>query len=129
MPPAASAMVGEFSLKKDRSKLIKSFIENAIIQGTATYEGDYKRGNKASNRLFEIIKIIKEDTDFGKGVLDELIIYSEPNVQIWACGTALEIGYEIEKAEETLKNISQIPGIGILGLNAKMTLKVLKEKN
>ena len=37
-------------MKKDKIYLTGLFIENAIIQGEATIDGNYKRGNKASDK-------------------------------------------------------------------------------
>lgn len=108
----------------DMMKLLEEFIKNAVIQGETTYSGDYKKGNKASDKLFEISKIMKENTELGKNMLDILLVNDETNVKIWACGIALDIGYKVAEAEKILKQLSEMPELGILGFNAKMTLDV-----
>lgn len=113
-------------MRKDKAKLVEEFIANAVIQGEATYDGDYKKGNKASDKLFRITRIMKEDMDLGKSMLDELLNSSEPNVKIWAGGVALDIGYKSDEAERILNELSNTPKLGILALNAEMSLSVRK---
>lgn len=115
-------------MKMDKSKLIEEFVQNAVIQGKATYDGDYKKGNIASNKLFKITAIIKKDFKLAKSMLDELLYNSEPNVKIWASGIALDIGYKSNEAERILTELSKKPELGILGLNAEMSLKVRKDR-
>lgn len=115
-------------MKTDKSKLIDEFVQNAIIQGKATYDVDYKKGNKASDKLFKITAIMKKDFEFAKSMLDELLDNSEPNVKIWASGVALDIGYKSNEAEKILTELSKMPELGILGLDAEMSLKVRKDR-
>lgn len=69
-------------MKKDKTYLSDLFIENAIIQGEATIDGNYKRGNIASNKLYKITNVMKEDKEFAKDILDILMVNQEPNVKI-----------------------------------------------
>ncbi|MFJ7976756.1 hypothetical protein ACIQZI_13820 [Peribacillus sp. NPDC096379] len=113
-------------MKKDKTYLTDLFIENAIIQGEATIDGNYKRGNKASDKLYKIENVMKEDKEFAKDILDILMINPEPNVKIWACGIAMDIDYKAYEAENILTEISNTTELGILRFNAEMTLKVQK---
>ena len=115
-------------LKKDRVNLVNEFVKNAIIQGEATFSGDYKTGNKTSDKISKITRIMKEDINLAKSMLDELLYSNEPNVKIWACGIAMDIGYKLDEAEKILTELSKMPELGILGFNAEMSLKVRKEK-
>jgi len=104
--------------------LIDDFISNAIIQGKATYEGDYKKANKASKRLFQLKRVMEKDINIAKQMLDVLLEHENINVKIWASGIALDLNYKPQLAKETLIHISQMTDAGILGLNAEMSLKV-----
>lgn len=48
----------------------------------------------------------------------------DPNVKIWACGFALDFNYEVEKAKQILEKITGVKSLGILCLNAEMSLRV-----
>jgi hypothetical protein len=113
-------------VKKDKTYLTDIFIENAIIQGEATIDGNYKRGNKASDKLYKIANVMKEDKEFAKDILDILMVNPEPNVKIWAFGIAMDIDYKVNEAENILTEISNTTELGILSFNAEMSLKVRK---
>ena len=113
---------------RDLSRLREDFIANAIVQGDSTYEGDYTRGNKASKKLFQIGNYLRENHELAPEVLDTLIFHENPNVRIWSCGIALDIGYRTNESETILASIANDPNTGILGLNAKMSLEVRKSK-
>ena len=113
-------------MKKDKAFLTELFIENAIIQGEATLDGNYKKGNKASDKLNKIANVIKEDKELAKELLYTLMNNPEPNVKIWACGIALDIDYKAQEAEDILTEISNMTELGILSFNAEMSLKVRK---
>ena len=112
----------------DKERLIDEFIENAIIQGEATYSGDYKKGNKASDKLFKIGRIMEQNIDVAKNMLDTILYHENINVRIWAAGKAIDLDYKKDEAIEVLEKISVMPDAGILGFNAEMSLKVRREK-
>lgn len=112
--------------KLDVQALIEDFVKNAMIQGEATYVGDYKTGNKASNKLFKLSKIMEQEREIAQQMLDVLLEHEDINVRIWASGKALDINYKYAEAVEALKRIAKMPEAGILGLNAEMSLKVRK---
>lgn len=103
--------------------LVNDFIRNAVVQGEATYSGKYKVGNKASEKLFKIEKIMLDNPNLAEGMLDTLLSHSNINVKIWASGISMELGYRVEDAKKLLKQIACMPDVGILGLNAEMLLK------
>jgi peroxiredoxin family protein len=119
---------GGISLEEEKSVLIDEFIQNAIIHGLATLEGNSKKGNKSSDKIFKIREIMKKDEMLAREMLDELLYNNEVNVKIWACGTALDIGYKTKVAEQILIDISNNPELGIFAFDAKMSLKVRKDK-
>jgi len=111
---------------KNIKTLIDDFVINAVIQGKATCDGDYKKANKASKRLLQMSKVMEQDIQIAKQMLDVLLEHENINVRIWASGIALDLNYKTKLAKETLIRISQMPDAGILGLNAEMSLKVRK---
>lgn len=113
----------------EMEKLVNLFIKNAVIQGEATLSSDYKKGNKASDKLFKIRKTMKKDICIAKAMLDILLEHENVNVKIWAAGDALDLKYREEEAEQILKAISEMSDIGILAFNASMSLKVRKNKD
>ncbi|MCM3239395.1 DUF2019 domain-containing protein [Heyndrickxia oleronia] len=115
-------------MKKNNSMLIDEFVKIAVIQGNAALEGNYKKGNKASDKLSKIIEVMKQDINLAKTTLDVLMISEEPNVKIWACGMALDIDYKTKKAEQILEELSNSSGIGNGSFNAEMSLNVRKSE-
>jgi hypothetical protein len=110
-------------LQKDTSKLIDEFIKNADVQGEATLDGNYKKGNNAANKLIKIIDNMKRDINLAEKMIDKLIESNDPNVKIWACSVALDIDYKFKEAEQILEHITNSPELGILSLSAEMVLE------
>uniref|UniRef100_UPI001C30AB70 hypothetical protein n=1 Tax=Bacillus sp. GbtcB15 TaxID=2824760 RepID=UPI001C30AB70 len=79
-----------------------------------------KRGKKASDNLYKISIVMKEDRELAEEMLDILLCHTKPNVIIWACGIALDIDYQAAEAEIILKEISNTTELGILSFNAEM---------
>ncbi|MFD2216451.1 hypothetical protein [Metabacillus endolithicus] len=111
-------------MNKDINGFTELFIENAVIHGESTINGDSKRGNKASDKLYKIFIVMKEDRELAEEMLDILLCHTEPNVIIWACGIALDIEYKSIKVENMLKKLAHNNELGILSFNAEMILKV-----
>ncbi len=110
------------NLKLD--ELIDDYINNAVIQGKATLEGNYKKGNVASKKLIKLHKLMDNDIGLSRHMLDVLLANENINVRIWAAGKALDLNYKTEKSRNILLAISKMREIGILGFNAEMSLKV-----
>lgn len=111
-------------MKKDIKDLTELFIENAVIHGESTINGDFKRGNKASDVLYKISVLMKEDRELAEEMLDILLCHTEPNVIMWTCGISLDIDYKSIEVENMLKKIADNNELGILSFNAEMILKV-----
>ena len=107
----------------DVKELTNDFIENAVILGETTLSGDYKKGNKATKKLFKIEAIMKENSDIAITMLNELLEHENINVKIWAAANALDIKYRDNEAEKILKKIAGMPDIGMLGFSAEMMLE------
>ena len=104
-------------------EFILNYYEAAQIQMSATYSGDYKKGNKASNKLIKYNNIIKSDFKNYKSIVKELIYSQNPNVIIWIANVALDEKFEVNFVISSLKKIAENKELGIIGFNAKMVLK------
>ncbi len=107
----------------DVIKLTEEIIKNATIQGETQYSGEYKKGNRASDRLFSIWKEIKKDLIMAHEIIDALINHENVNVRIWICSISLDINYKVDETKLILEKISKDKSLGILALNAEMTFK------
>jgi peroxiredoxin family protein len=114
--------------KYNFDKLTNEFILNAMIHEETTYSGNYKKGNKASDKLNKICKLMKENASLAEKMLDILLKHDNINVRIWACGTAIDIKYKEDEAKQILTDISKMTNIGIQRFNAEMSLKVRMTK-
>ena len=110
-------------------ELTNEFIENAVIQGETANSGDYKKGNKASEKLFKLEAIMKENTDIAKEMLNVLLEHENINVKIWAGANALDLKYREKEAEQLLTKISMMHDIGILRFNAERMLETKGKKD
>jgi len=93
----------------DINALTNDCIENAVIHGEATYSGDYKKGNKASDKLFKLGSIMEQNNDIAKEMLDVLLEHENINVRIWVAGKALDLKYKVKEAKQILEKISKMP--------------------
>ena len=104
--------------------LISNYCEAAKIQMDATYSGDYKKGNRASDKLKKYNDIMRSDFSKYEPIVKELLNSENPNAVIWIAGVALENNFEKDVVIYKLKKMTENEKLGILRLNAKMTLKV-----
>jgi hypothetical protein len=116
-------------MKKDiLSEYYDKFVNAAILQGEATKSGASKTANRQYTILNRIYIKAQKDIDDAGIFYRNLRKHSEPNVQLTACAHSLALGLDIEESENILHVLSQNEDIGILGLNAEMTLKVWKKQ-
>lgn len=104
-------------------KLILEYHKAAKMHMEATYSGNYKKGNKAGDKLKKYNDLMKSDFESYKSEVRELINSENVNVVVWIAGVALGEGFEIKKVENKLKQIAGDKSLGILGFDAKMVLK------
>lgn len=115
-------------MKQDLETLIKVYIDNAVIQGESTLNGDYKTGNKAVKKVTKIYKLMEQDNQLAIQMLDVLFKDNHINVRIWAAAHALGLKIKISEAIAILEEISNKEEGGILEFNAEMSLKIYKER-
>jgi hypothetical protein len=115
-------------MKLNSDALIKEYIDCAIIQGEATLDGDYKRGNKAAKKLTKMYKRMEQNDILAIHMLDVLFKDDYINVKIYASVHALGLNIKISEAIAILKEISIADNRGILGFNAEMALKIYNKQ-
>jgi hypothetical protein len=110
-------------MKQDKNSILKDYIENAIIQGSATLDGDYKICNKAVKKLNKIYKLMELDNDLAIEMINTLFKDSNLNVKLWIASHALGLNIKTSEAIATLEEISAQKEAGILSFDAEMTLQ------
>lgn len=112
---------------QDLTEYYDEFINAAKLQGEATKAGDSRTANKQYTILKRIFVKAQKDIETAKIFYKNLRNNSEPNVKLWASAHSLALGLDIAVAENILDVLSKNENIGILRINAEMTLKVWKE--
>lgn len=100
-----------------------NYYKSAEIQMRATYSGDYKNGNEASDELERYNNIIISDFENYKSLVEQLINSKNPNVVIWISNVALDKNFKADVVVNRLKEIAKDEKLGIISFNAEMTLK------
>jgi hypothetical protein len=104
--------------------LIKITIENSIIKGENTEKGDYKKVNKAYDKIVKTIKELKK-VDPECRQLIQLLKHDNDSVKLTAAYYLLPYSKKI--AEKILKKISKKNGL--IAFGAKMTLQEWEKGN
>ena len=102
------------------NKLIKEYIESAIMHGEATLKGDFDVANKAHDSILKIYNELKKDNQLQ--VLKGLLKNENPSVRVWSA-THLLAESEAE-ALETLEDVTKEDSI--IGFDSKMVIKEWK---
>jgi HEAT repeats len=114
--------------QKTVNRLLQDYIDAAILHGEASARGNYKVANKQYTNLTRIYKRFEKDKITANNLLGELLQHENTSVRIWAAAHALGLKIETEKAVKTLEEASRDNSVGILRLNAEMTLKEWNER-
>jgi hypothetical protein len=116
-------------MKKDSLfEYVDSYINAAILQGETIKKGDSRTANRQYTILKRIFAKAQKDTGVAEIFYKNLRNHSEPNVRLWACAHSLALGLNVPECEIILDDLAQDNQIGILSLNAEMTLKVWKKQ-
>lgn len=110
------------SIKMTRN-LELNYYEAAQIQMDATYSGDFRKGNKASDKLKKYNSVIEANFETNKSLMHNLVKSENPNVVIWIANVALNKNFETDYVIRRLKDIAQNKNLGIISFNAEMVLK------
>ena len=114
--------------KYDKESVIEQFEKSGPIMYRATLDGDYKVNNKEVKKLISIFKVFEKNIEFANECLEILLTSKNVVVRTKAAAYCLALNQNIDIAERTLEEIMNREENGIFGFNAKMTLKVWKEK-
>lgn len=109
--------------------ILNDFIDAAEAHEKATADGDYKTANKQYAILKKIYKKFDKNRLVAKNALEVLFKQDSVSVKIWASSHALSLNILTGDAEKILKHFSEDQNIGILRLDAEMTLKEWKKKS
>ncbi|MBN2894052.1 MAG: hypothetical protein JXL97_19435 [Bacteroidales bacterium] len=111
----------------DLEKIKDDYCKSAIAHRKASFQGEYKTANKEAKKLKEFFTLFLENK-IDKKILVELLENEKVAIATWAAAHLLGLKYEMKKAEALLTKISNSDHLGMISFNAKMTLKVWKEK-
>ena len=106
----------------------EKFIEASKLHGEATKKGDFKAVNKQYRFLKKIYKIAEKNPKSALNFYQRLMNSDDASVKGWACVHSLALHINIEIAEEILLEQSNDKSLGILRLDAEMTLKQWRER-
>ena len=82
----------------------QQYIDSAIINKTASTDGDYRTANKHAKILKKITDKMRSG-EIDKNILVELLSHDEISVRTLAAIDLLRMKYEVKKAEEALTEI------------------------
>jgi hypothetical protein len=105
------------------TSFIKEYIEQAIINQTASWKGDHKKANRAHTRLTRVYHKLRALGREGRDSLVQLLSHNNPAVVAWAATHVLSFAPEL--AVPVLERL-EITGDGAIKLSAKWILKQWK---
>ena len=106
-----------------KRKFIDQYLYYADIHTECTISGNYKKGNMASKKLFELNTILKNNFEEDKEIIDQLIESSNPGAFLWISNVALDLHYRTDEVVNTIRQISHNKDLGIISFGAEMQLK------
>jgi hypothetical protein len=111
--------------KPDLEKYYLEFVNAAIQHGEAK---NAKIANKNAAILHRIYKYFQNHRDSGSEFYARLLDYENPSVKTWASAHCLGLNINIVVAEMILEDLSKDKYLGILRLNAELTLENWKKQ-
>ena len=109
-------------------ELCNNFEESCGMMKEATLAGDYKTNNREGKRIKKILRIFEKDKIIAEKCIEILFKSSNPVTITEIATYCLANDYKVAFAENVLNVLADEKLNGIFGFNAKMTLKVWKEK-
>lgn len=108
--------------------ILNQYRSSCDIMNKATLDGDYKANNREGKKITMVFKYLEKNLELAETVLP--LLFSDSNVvtRTKAAAHCLALGIHVSEAEKLLLEDSEKQENGIFGFNAKMTLKVWKEK-
>lgn len=110
--------------KLTKEETLAQIESSARIIYDAIEVGDSKTANKENKKLIKIFKYFETNLEFAKECIDEM--YNSSNIVVIsdAAAYSLALKLDIDRAIDTLNEISKNDNYGIYSFNAEMTLKV-----
>lgn len=103
-------------------KILQEFVNNAVLHGIYTNNGDYKLCNKASKKLLAIIKPLEKDELAAQEFINELLHNEDPSVIIWLSVLVSKVNYKKEVFHQKLKTISSNKSLKLISFSANKML-------
>ena len=111
-------------MAKELINYIEEYIKNGEIQGATFITGEYKKGNKAFNKMERIIDKVRDLGEENKFFLSIFEKSKDVNTLTCCCANMLKFQIEPQKARKKLEEIKKSKEINpILAFNAKMLLQ------
>ncbi len=104
----------------NKEQLAKYYTQAAIRHREGTDSGDYKKANKAHDKIVELLAVLRSRSDYGESVLRELIALGNDGVTVWAALHMLPIDPNLAK-DELQRNASEA-STPLLQFDAEMVL-------
>ena len=111
----------------DKEEIINKYIKYGKIRYESMLEGNYRRGNRAFDKMEKLFHEVAKDKVLAKDVFDELLENENVSLRTSIAAECLILKVNEKRAEEVLKEIANSEKYGIFSLNARMTLKVWRE--
>jgi Domain of unknown function (DUF2019) len=105
--------------------LISEYKKHAQNHGKGTMDGNPKLTNRSYHKVMETLNKIKKYNDEGYKALSQLLEENNDYIRLFAATHLLN--YNKQKAEKTLQEITQKPGI--VSLDAEVVLQEWKNGN
>ena len=113
---------------KSINVFLEEYISAAITHGKATLEGDHKTANKQYSKLTKLYRTLENDESFAEACLEKLFDHTNASIRIWTAAHALGLNINVDQAIRVLQEASKDRSLGILRLDAEMTLKEWQQK-
>lgn len=113
-----------------KKSLKELYVEYAILHCISTISGNYRKTNKAYDKLTKILKTVEKSysDEERKNFFNELLDDDNEYVKIWSAAHCLYLKIFEKKSIVILKKIANSNAIeGIIRFDAEMTLKEYKK--
>lgn len=104
----------------DVRTLLRTYAEAAVVQGQASFAGDYKTANAKYDILVNICCRLRELGSEAQMCLLELMNHADPNVRLWSATHALE--FAPERGEAALRELVNRE-LRLVSFAAELTLR------
>ena len=111
----------------DLMELERRYIDAAIANGEAISNGNSRTANREYHKLTKIYKILSKDRVTARAFYSDLLLSQNYYVQIWVAAHLLGLNMDVDAALEILEQLSSRTDIGIISLEAEMTIKEWKK--